>query len=181
MSQVADITKQKMQAVIEHLKVELKSIRTGRANPSMLDGVTFEAYGAPMRLKEAASVNAADARQLVISPFDPKNVGPISKAIEKANLGVMPIADGNVVRIKIPPMDESTRKEMVKLSHKRREEAKVTIRNIRRDMNEEVRKKLNLPEDQVKKSEKSIQELTDKFCLEADQVTAAKEKEIMTI
>jgi len=181
---VLDQTKAKMAAAIEHLKTELKSIRTGRANPAMVEGVIVEIYGSPMRLKDVASINAPEARMLLITPFDPKNAAVIGKAIEKANIGVVPIVDGHVVRIKIPQMDENVRKEMVKLCHKRLEEAKISIRNIRRDSNDLVRKQKaagDIAEDIMKKNEKSIQELTDKFCKEADDLTEKKEKEVSTI
>lgn len=179
-----DQIKAKMAAAIEHLKNELKSIRTGRANPAMLDSVHVEIYGSQMPLKSIASINAPEPRMLLITPFDTQNTNAIGKAIEKANINVMPIVDGNVVRIKIPPMDDSIRKEMVKLCHKRREDAKVSIRNIRRDGNEAVRKMKtdsNLTEDQMKKMEKNIQDLTDKFCKECDDISDKKEKEISTI
>lgn len=181
---IVEQTKAKMLAALEHLKNELKSIRTGRANPSMLDGITVDVYGSPMRLKEMASINAPEARMLLITPFDPKNAPLIGKAIEKANIGVMPIVDGNLVRIKIPQMDENMRKEMVKICHKRLEEAKISIRNIRRDANDLVRKMKSsgdLAEDLMKKFEKMIQDLTDKSCKEADEIVARKEKEVSSI
>ena len=181
---ILDQTKAKMAQAIDHLKEELKAIRTGRANPAMLDHVTVEVYGSTMKIKELGSITSPEPRQLLISPFDPKNVGLISKGIEKANIGFQPIADGNVVRIRIPPMDESMRKEMIKLCHKRCEESKVSIRNIRRDANELVRKQKNsneIGEDIMKKNEKIIQEMTDKSCKEADEITAKKEKEVITI
>jgi len=181
---VIDQTKTKMKATIEHLKTELKNIRTGRANPAMLDSVTLEVYGSQMRLKDIASVTAPEARMLLITPFDPQNTGAIGKAIEKANLGVMPIVDANVIRIKISAMDNNMRKEMIKLCHKRREECKVSIRNVRRDQNEIVRKQKtdgDLTEDALKKLEKTIQELTDSHCKESDEVSDKKEKEISTI
>jgi ribosome recycling factor len=177
-------TKEKMDAALEHLKKDLNGIRTGQANPAMLDGIMVEVYGSQMRLKDVASINSPESRQLLISPFDSGIVGAIGKSIEKANLGFMPIVDGNAVRIKIPPMDESLRKEMVKLCHKRKEEDKVTLRNLRRDANEHVRKQKaagDLPEDLMKKFEKEIQELTDKYCKLADEMAAKKEKEISTI
>lgn len=179
-----DQTKVKMAHAIEHLKEELKAIRTGRANPAMLDHVTVEVYGSPMKIKELGSITSPEPRQLLISPFDPKNVGVISKGIEKANIGFQPIADGNVVRIKIPPMDESMRKEMIKLCHKRCEETKVGIRNIRREANETARRQKSsgeINEDVMKKLEKNIQELTDKSCKDADDTTQKKEKEVMTV
>ncbi|HEV8052820.1 MAG TPA: ribosome recycling factor [Parachlamydiaceae bacterium] len=177
-------TKAKMLAALEHLKTELKSIRTGRANPGMVEGVMVEVYGSPMRLKEIASINAPESRMLVITPFDSKLVGAIGKGIEKANIGVNPIVDGNMVRIKIAQMDENVRKEMVKLCHKRLEEAKISIRNIRREGNDAIRKQKSagdIAEDVMKKTEKSIQELTDKYCKEAEDLTEKKEKEVSSI
>lgn len=179
-----DQTKEKMLSAIEHFKNELKSIRTGRANPAMLDHVTVEVYGSQMRIKELASITVPESRQILITPFDHTNKGAIAKAIEKANLGFMPMVDGNLVRIKIPPMDEGMRKEMIKLVSKRAEEAKVGIRNIRRDANELARKQKadgEIPEDLLKKLEKGIQELTDKYCREVDDLAQKKEQEISTI
>lgn len=181
---ILDQTKAKMAAAVEHLKEELKAIRTGRANPAMLDHVTVEVYGSTMKIKELGSITSPEPRQLLITPFDGKNVGLIAKGIEKANIGFQPIADGNVVRLKIPPMDENMRKEMIKLCHKRCEETKVGIRNIRRDANETVRKQKSngdIAEDVMKKVEKGIQEVTDKSCKEADEITQKKEKEVMTV
>lgn len=181
---VLDQTKKKMQAAIDHLKSELKTLRTGRANPAMVDNVHVEVYGTSMRLKDMATISVPEPRQLLISPFDSKNVHAIAKAIQEANLNVQPMADGPVVRIRIPEMNEKVRQDMVKLAKKRCEEAKVTIRNIRRDSNEAVKKQKadgDIPEDLMKKLEKNIQELTDKFCKTADETTAEKEKEILTI
>ncbi len=181
---IFDQTKAKMLAALEHLKNELKSIRTGRANPGMLDNISVEIYGSQMRLKDIASVTAPESRQLLITPFDPQNNNSIGKAIERANLGFMPIVDGHSVRIKIPPMDEAVRKEMVKQCHKRGEEAKVSIRNIRREGNDTARKQKTtgiIAEDVLKKVEKDIQEITDKYCKEADDLAQKKEKEVVTI
>lgn len=181
---VKDQTNTKMLAALEHLKTELKTIRTGRANPAMVEGIMVDVYGSPMRLKDIASINAPESRMLVITPFDSKSAGSIGKAIEKANIGIMPIVDGNMVRIKIPPMDENMRKEMVKMCHKRLEEAKVSIRNIRRDSNDTLKKQKSsgdITEDVLKKSEKIIQDLTDKYCKEAEMLTEKKEKEVSTI
>ncbi len=176
--------KAKMQAAIEHFKQELKNLRTGRANPSILDHVQVEVYGTQMRLKELANVTAPEARMLLITPFDPQTAGAISKGIEKANLNLRPILDGSVVRISIPPMDESTRKDMVKIGKKKVEETKVGIREIRRKQNELVKQQKTdglITEDQMKKAEKTIQDLTDQFCKETDDLMQAKEKEIMTV
>lgn len=183
MSEVDQI-KAKMVAAVDHFKNELKNIRTGRANPGMVEHVMVEVYGAMMRLKDIASISVPESRQLLISPFDGKNAPMVGKAIERANIGVMPIVDGNLVRIKIPPMTEEIRKKMAKICHEEREKAKVSIRNIRRDGNELVRKQKangDISEDIMKKLEKEIQELTDKFCKEADDLSEKKEKEITTI
>lgn len=174
----------KMELGIEHLKNELKAIRTGRANTAILDSVMVEIYGSPVRIRDIASLTTPEARLILITPFDRQNSSTIGKAIEKANLGLMPIVDGNCIRIKISPMDDAVRKDMVKLCHKRSEEAKVAIRNIRREGNEMVKKQKaagHIPEDQVKKTEKEIQEMTDKFCKECDDLANKKEKEITTI
>lgn len=181
---VSDLAKSKMQAGVEHFKQELKNLRTNRANPAILDGVMVEVYGATMRLKELANVTAPEARQLLISPFDPQTAGPIAKGIERANLNLQPIVDGHSVRINIPPMDEAMRKEIVKLGKKKAEDAKVVIREIRRKHNEIIRKQKadsEVTEDVMKKTEKAIQELTDQFCREIDELFAAKEKEILTV
>ena len=175
-----DLTKQKMQAVLDHHKGELKSIRTGRANPSMLDNVTVEVYGSPMRIRDVANITAPEARQLLITPFDATNKNAIAKGIEKANLGVQPVVDGNNVRIKIAPMDTSVRNEMIKLCHKKNEECKVGVRGVRRDAIETARKQ-GLGEDELKKIEKQIQDLTDKFTKESDELTQKKEAEVSTI
>ncbi len=181
---IVEETKKKMRASIDHFKQDLKNLRTGRANPSVLDGVSVEVYGSQMRLKELANVTAPEARQLLVTPFDPQTAGAISKGIEKANLNLQPILDGHVIRINIPPMDEATRKEMVKQGKKKVEETKVVIREIRRKNNELVRKQKadgDLTEDVMKKMEKNIQELTDQCCKEVDDLMATKEKEIMTV
>lgn len=179
-----EMAKTKMSAAMEHFKNELKGIRTGRANPAILDGVMVDQYGTPTRLKSMANVTAPEARMLLITPFDSKNAATICKAIEKANLNLQPMVDGNVVRIRIAPMDASARQEMVKLCKKRCEEAKVSIRNVRRECNEHVKKQKtagDIAEDLMKKLEKQIQELTDKFCKEADETALAKEKDILEI
>lgn len=181
---VLDQTKSKMTTVIEHFKNDLKNIRTGRANPGMVEHVMVEVYGSMMRLKDMASITVPESRQLLITPFDPQNASVIGKSIEKANIGFMPIVDGHAVRIKIPPMTEELRKKMAKICHEELEKTKISIRNIRRDANEAVRKQKadgDIAEDMMKKLEKSIQELTDKFCKEADDLSEKKEKEISTI
>ena len=181
---IMEQTKSKMRAAIEHLKTESKSIRTGRANPGMVDGVHVEVYGTNMRIKDLASVSCPEPKQLLITPFDPKNAGMISKGIEKANIGVMPIIDGHTIRLKIPPMDESMRKEVIKLIHKKVEEAKVGIRNIRRDSNDHLKKQKSggdITEDVHDTLTKSIQKVTDDSCKEADDISRQKEAEVVHV
>jgi ribosome recycling factor len=184
MNTVTEQTKVKMQAALDHFKNELKNLRSNRANPSVLDGVMVEAYGTQMRIKELANVTAPEPRQLLISPFDPQTVAAIAKGIEKANLNLQPVAEGQVIRINIPPMDEAMRKQIAKQGKQKAEDAKITIRDIRRKNNELIRKQKAdgiVTEDIMKKEEKGIQDLTDKFCKEIDDLFSAKEKEIMTV
>lgn len=176
--------KTKMQATAEHFKTELRNLRSNRANPGVLDGVLVEMYGAQMRLKELATVSVPEPRQLLVVPFDPKTAGAIAKGIERANLNLQPIVEGHAVRINVPPMDEAMRKQIAKQAKQKAEETKVTIREIRRKNNDLVRKQKAdgiITEDVMKKDEKTIQELTDKFCKEIDDLYTAKEKEIMTV
>lgn len=177
-------TQKQMQQAIDHLNDDLKGIRTGRANPSLIEGVHVDVYGTKMRITDVATISAPEPRQLLVSPFDVQNVHAIAKSIEEANLNLQPIKDANVVRINIPEMDASVRQDMVKLAKRKCEEAKVRIRNIRRDANDTVKKQKSsgeIAEDLMKKLEKSIQENTDNFCKKADELTAIKEKEILTI
>ncbi len=177
-------TEKKMVQAIEHFKTELRTLRTGRANTGMLDKVTVEVYGSRMPLKDVATLTTPEARQIVVAPFDRGNLPSIGKAIEAANLNVRVTIDGNVIRVTVPEMDESVRKEMCKIAKRKSEETKVVIRNIRRDGNEALKKQKDdgiLPEDGLKKSEKKVQELTDRFCKETDDLLQQKEKEILTI
>ncbi len=177
-------TKSKMGAVLDHFKQELANLRSNRANPHMLDSVMVEAYGAMMKIRDLANVTVPESRQLLIAPFDGSMAGPIAKGIEKANIGLHPMREGNAVRITISAMDESTRKEIVKQAKKKAEEGKVSVREVRRKQNEHVRKLKadgEIAEDVLKSEEKHIQELTDSFCKQIDDLFSAKEKEILTI
>lgn len=181
---ITEQTKSKMQAAVEHYKTELKNLRTNRANPAILDGVVVEVYGAQMKLKELANVTVPESRQLLISPFDPQTAGAIAKGIERANLNLQPVVEGQAVRINVPPMDEAMRKQIAKQGKQKAEDSKITIREIRRKNNELVRKQKTdgiITEDVMKKDEKTIQEFTDKFCKEIDDLYTAKEKEILTV
>ena len=179
-----DETKTKMEAAIEHVKQELKNIRTGRANPALLDNISVEVYGTQMRLKELATITVPEPRMLLVTPFDRNNCDVVGKAIERADLGVQPIVEGNLIRINIPPIDKERRNEYVNLCHRTCEESKVSVRNVRRDANETVRNKKNqgdVSEDELKNAEKKIQDLTDQYCKQADELAKKKEEEILTI
>ena len=181
---IPDQTKTKMQATIDHFKVELKNLRTNRANPGMVEGVMVEVYGSQMRLKELATISTPESRQSLITPFDPQTGGPIAKAIEKANLNLQPVLEGSTIRIHVPPMDQAIRQEIVKQGKKKAEESKVAIREIRRKGNEQVRKQKadgEITEDVMKKAEKTIQDYTDQFCKQIDDLFTAKEKEILAV
>ena len=174
----------RMQATLDHFKQELKNLRTNRANPGMVEGVTVEVYGSHMKIKELANITSPEARQILITPFDPQTAGAIAKGIEKANLNLQPVVEGQAVRINVPPMDQSTRTTIVKQGKEKAEAAKIALRDIRRKSNETIRKNKAdgiLTEDALKKLEKAIQELTDKFCKTVDDLFAAKEKEIMAV
>ena len=181
---VLDDTKKNMEAAIEHLKSELKGIRTGRANPGLVENVQLLVYGTQMRVIDLASISVPEPRQLVISPYDANNVHAVAKGIDEANLNLRAVVDGSVVRVSVPEMDQSVRADMVKLAKRKCEETKVAIRNVRRDGNEAIRKQKSageIPEDVMKGIEKKIQEATDKYCKMADDMAQAKEKEILTV
>lgn len=177
-------TEEGMEHAVEHFKKELHGLRTGRANPGLVEGIAVEVYGTEMKVKDLASVSVPEARQLLITPYDGQTAGPISKGIEKANIGLQPILEGGVVRIPIPPLNEEIRKDIVKQAKKKAEEAKVSVREARRKGNDTIKKLKtagDINEDDVKKAEKRIQELTDKFCKVVDQVMTDKEKELMSV
>lgn len=184
MSTVTEKAKQKMNGVIERLKEDLKTIRTGRANPGAFENVTVEVYGSHARLRDVAQISAPDARQILITPFDPQTAGSIQKSIEKANLNVKPVLDGTIIRISIAPMDGNAREGMCKQCKKFGEDAKIHIRQIRKESNDTLKKQKAdkiIGEDIVNSEEKKIQELTDDFCKKCDEQCHQKEKEVMTI
>lgn len=173
-----------MQATIDHLKGDLKGLRTGRANAGILDKIQVEVYGAMTPLKAVGTVTVPEARMIVVTPFDPSSTNAIAKAIEAANLGVHPMVDGKIVRIPVPPPDESLRKQIAKQCRDLGEKAKISLREVRRKYNDLIKKEKaegGITEDQMKKQEKQIQDFTDRFCKEVDQICAEKEKEVMTV
>ena len=184
MQQTLNQTKTGMEAAIEHFKKELKGLRSGRANPAILDGVVVEVYGTEMRIRDLANISVPEPRQIVVTPFDAQTAGPIAKGIEKANLNIQPIVEGKVVRIPIPPLNEELRKDLVKQAKKKAEDAKVVVREARRKGNDQLKKlktDSTLAEDEMKKAEKTIQEMTDKYCKQIDDLMHEKEKEKMSI
>lgn len=176
--------KEKMEKAIGTLKKSFASVRTGRANPLILEKVTVDYYGAPTPLRQMAQVTVQEGTTLVIAPFDKSILKEVEKAIIKADLGITPNSDGIVVRLPFPPLTTDKRKEIAKDVKKLGEEAKVAIRNIRRDMTDDVKKAEkaeNLPEDAIKDAQDSIQKLTDKYTKTVEDLCAEKEKEVLTI
>ena len=181
---ILQATKKNMSSAKDHLVHEFNSIRTGRSNPALLDDISAEVYGMAMRLKDIATVTAPEPQQLLVTPFDANNTPHIAKSLEKANLGLNLIVEANLIRINIPPMDEAQRKERVKQAKKKSEDAKIAIRNIRRESNDFGKKQKNnhkITEDELKKLEKDIQKATDDFCHDIDDMIKNKEKDIMEI
>ncbi len=178
---VVDQMSQGMDKHITSLKGDLAKLRTGRASTALLEPVHVDYYGSSVPVNQVANVTTPDARTLQITPWEQGTIGAIEKAILAANIGLTPQNDGKVIRISLPPMTEERRKEMVKILKKMGEEAKVAIRNQRRDANELVKKDKSMPEDEAKKQMDVIQKKTDEKVAEVDKVVAAKEKEIMTI
>lgn len=180
---IMDDTESLMKKAIAHLESELTKIRAGKANPSMLDGITVEYYGSPMPINQVANVSILDARTISIQPWEKNMLHPIEKAILQANIGITPQNDGAQIRLFMPPLTEERRKELFKKASAEGEHSKVAIRNIRRDSIEHIKKlqKDGLSEDAAKDAEKDVQELTDKFIVLVDKHLAAKEKEMMAV
>ncbi len=177
-------TNERMSKTIEALKKDFASIRTGRASLALLDDILVNYYNAATPLQQLASLSIPESRQIAIQPWDPKVIPDIEKAILKSDLGLTPMNDGKMVRINIPPLTEERRKQLVKTVRKKAEEAKVAIRNIRRDIIEEIKKlekDKHISEDIVKKSQEETQKITDSFITKVDEVLGHKEKEIMEV
>jgi len=173
-----------MQKSVETLKHDLQSLRTGKATPALLDSVRVDAYGSAMPLSQVASITAPQPRLLVVQPWDKGLLQDVMKGIQKADLGLNPADDGELIRVPIPALTEERRKEMVKKAKKLGEEAKISIRNIRRDANEEVKKlekDAGLSEDEARRLQGEIQKMTDKHIAQIDDVLAKKEKEILEV
>jgi ribosome recycling factor len=174
----------KMQKAIEALKRSFAGVRTGRANPALLDHVNVNYYGAPVPLKQLASISVPEPRQLLITPYDKNAAAEIEKAIMTSDLGINPKREAGAIRLMLPEPSEERRKELVKKVKKEAEEAKVAIRNVRREANESLKKqksKKDITEDDEKVLDKKVQDLTNKNCGEVDKLLSAKEKEIMEV
>jgi ribosome recycling factor len=177
-------TKERMSKAIQAFSRELASVRAGRANASLLDRISVDYYGAPTPVNQLAGISVPEARLLVIQPYDKSILGEIEKAILKSDLGLNPSNDGSIIRIAIPQLTEERRKDLVKLVKKENEEAKVAIRNIRRDANDDLKKlekNGEITEDDQRGYSDDIQKLTDDHILKIDQLTKDKEKEILEV
>ena len=175
---------EKMEKAIAQMKREFASVRTGRANPAVLDKVLVEYYGVPTQLRQMSQVTVSEGTTLVITPFDKTIIKEIEKALIKAELGVAPNNDGTCIRLNFPPLTEERRRETAKDVKKYGEDAKIVVRNARRDMVDDLKKlekEENLPEDMVKSTQEDIQKLTDKYVGIIDSLVADKEKEVMTV
>jgi ribosome recycling factor len=173
-----------MKRAVEALQHDLATVRTGRASPALLERIQVDYYGAPTPLNAVATINVPEPRLLVIQPWDKKMLPAIEKAIQKSDLGLTPSSDGSVVRLVIPPLNEERRRELVKQVHKRVEDARVAVRNCRREALEELRKaerERHLSEDEVKRAQERLQKLTDSFIAQVDEVGRRKENEILEV
>jgi ribosome recycling factor len=184
---IADVkksTEQRMLKSIDTLKANLGKVRTGRAHPGILDHIQVDYYGNPTQLSQVANVTLIDARTIGVQPFEKKMVATVEKAIREADLGLNPSTQGDIIRVPTPPLTEERRKEMVKLVKTEAEDAKIAVRNIRRDANEGLKKLLKdkaCSEDDERRAQDDIQKLTDKFVAEIDKLVVDKEKEVLTV
>jgi ribosome recycling factor len=173
-----------MQKAVEALKQDIASLRTGRASSALVERIMVDYYGTPTPINQVASISVPEARLLVIQPWDRKMLTDIEKAIQKSDLGINPNNDGQVIRLAIPPLNEERRRDMVKTLHKKLDEHKVAIRNVRRDAQDKLRdreKKKEVSEDELKRSSERLQKLTDRYIDEMDKVGKAKEQEILEV
>lgn len=184
---LADVKKsaqERMTKSIETLRADLAKVRTGRAHTGILDHVTVDYYGSPTPLSGVANLNLIDARTIGVTPYEKKMLSTIEKAIRDADLGLNPSTMGDMVRVPTPPLTEERRKEMVKLCKSEAEDAKIAVRNIRRDANEQLKKMVKdktASEDDERRASDEIQKLTDKFVADIDKLVAEKEKEVLTV
>lgn len=180
---ISDLSTVTMKKALEHFESELSKIRAGKANPTMLDGIVVDYYGNPTPIGQVGNISAMDARTLTIQPWEKNMLQPIERAIIASNIGINPQNDGNIIRLFLPPLTEERRKELVKRSSGEGEQAKIAIRNIRRDAIENIKKLLKdgLSEDAAKDGEAEIQDITNNYISLVDKYLETKEKEIMSV
>ncbi|MBR0106753.1 MAG: ribosome recycling factor [Lachnospiraceae bacterium] len=184
MAEIVDIVNEKMQKTLDLLQEDFQSIRAGRANPHVLDKLRVDYYGTPSTIQQVANVSVPEPRILMIAPWEKSLLAVIAKEIQKSDIGITPQSDGQVLRLAFPEMTEDRRKELAKEIKKKAEDAKVSLRNIRRDANERTKKMEksgDYTEDDVKDQEKEIQKITDKFIKLIDEAADKKTKDIMTV
>lgn len=177
-------TEHRMQSAVDALDRELNAIRTGRARPALVETLKVEYYGTPTPLNQMATINAPEPRMITIQPFDKTQLGAIDKAIQKSDLGLTPTNDGNIIRLVIPALTEDRRKELVKQVHKKVEDARVAVRNVRRDSLDHLRKAQHskeITDDDEKRAQDRLQKVTDKYVSIVDQHGQAKEKELLEV
>lgn len=180
---ILDNAKEQMEKAVSHLESELMKVRAGKASPTMLEGILVDYYGSMTPLNQVASINTGDARTLVIQPWEKSSLTPIEKAIQMANLGLNPQNDGVLIRILVPALTEERRKDLVKKAKSEAENAKVSLRTIRKEANESLKKlqKEGTPEDEIKDAETKVQTLTDAHAVKCDKHLEIKEKDILTV
>ena len=184
---LADLAKdaeQKMKKTVDATQHDFSTIRTGRATPTLVDGISVDYFGTPTPLTQLAGISVPDSRQLLITPYDRSMTAAIEKAIKNSDLNINPVNDGVAVRLTIPPLTEERRKEFVKILNKKSEEGRVSIRNIRRDINDQFKalvKKSEASEDESKRAQDGLQKLTDRYIIEIDRITKAKEAELLEV
>ena len=183
-SEVKQNAEQKMQKSIESLKHDLSKVRTGRAHPSLLDQVHVDYYGSPTPLSQVANLTLIDARTIGVQPWEKNMIAPVEKAIRESDLGLNPASMGDLIRVPMPALTEERRKELVKVVKHEGENAKIAVRNIRRDANEHLKKLLkdkDISEDDERRAQDDVQKMTDKFVAEVDKLVTQKEADIMTV
>ncbi len=181
--EILEHASRQMEKSVHHLEVELSHVRAGKISPVLLDGIRVEYYGALVPIAQVANVSVVDARTLLIQPWEKNMLGVIERAILAANIGITPLNDGNVIKLFQPPLTEERRREFVKRAHQLAETARISVRNIRREAIEQVKKlsKEHVSEDQIKDGENEIQQLTNKYIQAIDKHLQIKEKDIMTV
>lgn len=181
---IFDDAERRMKKAVEVLRQDLSAIRTGRASSALVERIQVDYYGAPTPINQVAQISVPEARLIVIQPYERRLLTDIEKAIQKSDLGINPNNDGQVIRLNIPPLNEERRRDMVKMLHKKLDEHKVAIRNIRRDAQDKLQdreKKKDISEDELKRSKDRLQKLTDKFVDEMDKVGKTKEQEVLEV